>query len=185
MKVIIIGGVAGGASCAARLRRLNETADIKIYERTSYISYANCGLPYYIGEIITDEKALTLQTPASFKKRFNIDVFVNHEVIKIDSINKKIHIKDLVNNIEFIDSYDKLVIATGAKAIKPKFYLEDERVFTLKTVEDTFRIKKYLNQNNVKDVVLGYMKNHLFQKIMQNLQEQKKKKEMNFLEKIL
>lgn len=154
MKVIIIGGVAGGASCAARLRRLNENAEIIIYEKTNYISYANCGLPYYIGDVIKEESSLTLSTPSSFKKRFNIDVFVNHEVLKIDSLKKQVIVKDLINNTEFVNSYDKLVIATGAKAIKPNFYLEDERVFTLKTVEDAIKIKEYIKNNTVNNAAI-------------------------------
>ncbi len=154
MKVIIIGGVAGGASCAARLRRLNENAKIVIYEKTNYISYANCGLPYYIGDVIKEESSLTLSTPSSFKKRFNIDVFVSHEVIKIDPVKKCVIVKDLINNIEFTDFFDKLVIATGAKAIKPNFYLEDERVFTLKTVEDSFLIKEFIKNNNVNNALV-------------------------------
>ncbi len=154
MKVIIIGGVAGGASCAARLRRLNENAEIIIYEKTNYISYANCGLPYYIGDVIKEESSLTLSTPSSLKKRFNIDVFVNHEVLKIDVLKKQVIVKDLINNTEIVNSYDKLVIATGAKAIKPNFYLENERVFTLKTVEDTLKIKEFIKNNKVNSALV-------------------------------
>ena len=89
MKIIIIGGVAGGATAASRIRRLNETAQITIYEKSGYISYANCGLPYYLGGVIKDKSALTLQTPYSFLKRYNIDVFVSHEVIKVDPMTAK------------------------------------------------------------------------------------------------
>ena len=107
MKIIIVGGVAGGASLATRLRRLSETDEIIIFEKTNYVSFANCGLPYYIGDVITDKKELTLQTPASFKNRFNIDCRVNHEVIKIYPEQKKIKVKNLKTNEEFLESYDK------------------------------------------------------------------------------
>ena len=100
MKVIIIGGVAGGASAAARLRRLDENAEITIYEKSGYVSYANCGLPYYIGGIIEDKEELTLQTPESFKNRFNIDVKVLHEVISIDPLNKEVTVKNLSDNTD-------------------------------------------------------------------------------------
>ena len=107
MKVIIIGGVAGGASAAARLRRLDENAEITIYEKSGYVSYANCGLPYYIGGIIEDKEELTLQTPESFKNRFNIDVKVLHEVIRIDPLNKEVTVKNLSDNTEFKVSWRK------------------------------------------------------------------------------
>ena len=145
MKVIIIGGVAGGASCAARLRRLNEEAKITIYERTGYISYANCGLPYYIGDVIKDKNNLTLQTPQSFNKRFNIDVKVKHEVIKIDTVNKQVLVKDLLSGNTFYDTYGKLVLSCGAKAKLPPFYKESSNVFTVRTVEDTYKIKAFID----------------------------------------
>ena len=139
MKVIIIGGVAGGASAAARLRRLDENAEITIYEKSGYVSYANCGLPYYIGGIIEDKEELTLQTPESFKKRFNIDVKVLHEVISIDPLNKEVTVKNLSDNTEFKDSYDKLLISVGAKPIKPKLEgIDSQKILVLRTVEDTF-----------------------------------------------
>ena len=115
MKVIIIGGVAGGATAAARLRRLNEGAEIVIYERSGYISYANCGLPYYIGGEIEDGEELTLQTPQSFFSRFNIVAKVNHEVTAIDRASKQVTVKNLATGQTFTDSYDKLIIATGAR----------------------------------------------------------------------
>ena len=153
MKVIIIGGVAGGATCATRLRRLSEDIDITIYEKSGYVSYANCGLPYYLGNVIKDKNKLTLQTPKSFKERFNVDVFVNHEVIKIDRLNKEVIVKDLINNKIFKDKYDKLVISTGAKAIIPN--IEGRELgFSLKNVEDTFKIDDLINKNNIKNVVV-------------------------------
>lgn len=154
MKVVIVGGVAGGATCAARLRRLNENAEITIFERSGYISYANCGLPYYIGGVIESEDSLTLQTPAGFKKRFNINVKVKHEVVDIDINNKKVKVIDLISGKSFEESYDKLVLSCGAKAVTPSFYREDEKMFTLRTVEDTFRIKEYINQNNPKTATI-------------------------------
>lgn len=153
MKVIIIGGVAGGATCATRLRRLNENIDITIYEKSGYVSYANCGLPYYLGNIIKDKNKLTLQTPKSFKERFNVDVFVNHEVLKVDIKNKEVIVKDLINNKIFNDKYDKLVISTGAKPIIPN--IEGRELgFSLKNVEDTFKIDDLINKNNIKNVVV-------------------------------
>ena len=121
MKVIIIGGVAGGASAAARLRRLNEKCDITIFERTNYVSYATCGLPYYIGDIITDEKQLTVQTPTSLFKRFNINVKTNHEVIDIDASNKIVVVKNLISGETFNEPYDKLILSPGAKPILPSY----------------------------------------------------------------
>lgn len=141
MKVIIVGGVAGGASAAARLRRLDENARITMYERSGYISYANCGLPYYIGGVITDRRQLTLQTPDSFYKRFRVDVKVNHEVLSIDRVNHTVEVKNLSTGEIFTDNYDKLVLSPGAKAVKPPIPgIESERIFTLRTVEDTYRI---------------------------------------------
>lgn len=153
MKTIIIGGVAGGATCAARLRRLDEYMKITMYEKSGYISYANCGLPYYIGGVIEDKMELTLQTPQSFKARFNVDVKVNCEVIKIDPKNKEVIIKDLINNKEFKDNYDKLVIATGANAIIPNISGK-EYGFVIKNVEDTFLIDNYIKENKVKKAVV-------------------------------
>ena len=105
MKYIIVGGVAGGASFACRLRRLDEFAEIKIYEKTKFVSYANCGLPYYISGVIQNKESLTLQTPQSLKARFNIDVFVSHEVIQIDKDNKRVLIKDLNNGTQFYENF--------------------------------------------------------------------------------
>ncbi|MBR6517928.1 MAG: FAD-dependent oxidoreductase [Bacilli bacterium] len=160
MKVVIIGGVAGGASAAARLRRLNEKCDITIFERTNYVSYATCGLPYYIGDVITDEKQLTVQTPASLFKRFNINVKTNHEVIDIDASKKIVVVKDLVNDKVFHECYDKLILSPGAKPIIPSFYKKIDGVFTLRTIEDTYKIKSYINNHKVNNAVViggGYV----------------------------
>lgn len=146
MKVIIVGGVAGGASTAARLRRLDENAQITVYERSGYMSYANCGLPYYIGGIIEDRGDLTLQTPESFYSRFRVDVRVKHEVVGIDPAAKTVRVRDLETGREFTDCYDKLVLATGAKPFVPDIPGADEDgIFVLRTVEDTFRIYDHIN----------------------------------------
>lgn len=155
MKVIIVGGVAGGASAAARLRRLDEQAEITIYERSGYISYANCGLPYYLGEVITDKKELTLQTPDSFYKRFHINANVNHEVTDIDLQSKKVTIKNLVTGDVFNDYYDKLILSPGAKAIKPPIPgIDNKNIFTLRTVEDTLRIYDFIKDTNAKSAII-------------------------------
>lgn len=154
MKVVIIGGVAGGATAAARLRRLDETAEIIIFERTGYISYANCGLPYYVGGVIEEEDALTLQTPESFYKRFRIDARVHHEVTSINTEIKTISVTNLKTGEEFVEGYDKLVLSPGAKPILPDFYIESERVFTLRTVEDTFKIRAFITQKRPKTAVV-------------------------------
>ena len=146
MKTVIVGGVAGGASAAARLRRLDENAEIVIFERSGYISYANCGLPYYIGGVITDKEELTLQSPQSFKSRFNIDVRVNHEVVKINPDIKTVTVKNLKSGECFDESYDKLILSPGAKAaVPPLDGVDSGKIFTLRTVEDTFKIKNCLN----------------------------------------
>ena len=120
MKVIIVGGVAGGASAAARIRRLDENAEILVFERSGYVSYANCGLPYYIGGVITDREKLTLQTPESFYKRFQIQVKVHHEVAALHPERKTVTVKNLETGEEFEESYDKLILSPGAKP--PKIY---------------------------------------------------------------
>ncbi len=155
MKIIIVGGVAGGASAAARIRRLDEQAEIVIYERSGYVSYANCGLPYYIGGIITDKEELTLQTPESFKARFDIDVKIKHEVMAIYPESKTIKVRNMKNNEVFTDSYDKLLLSPGARPVVPEIKgIDDERVFSLRTVEDTFRIRNFIEQNNPKSAAI-------------------------------
>lgn len=155
MKIIIIGGVAGGASAAARLRRLDENAMITVYEKSGYVSYANCGLPYYIGGVIEDNEELTLQTPQSFKERFNIDVKVRHEVISINKEEKKVTVKDLDNDLVFEDVYDKLIISTGAKPAKPNIEMPvSSNIFTLRTVEDTYKIYDFSHQKAIKSATV-------------------------------
>lgn len=161
MKVVIVGGVAGGATAAARIRRLSEKADITIFERSGYISYANCGLPYYIGEVITDPDELTLQTPESFNRRFNINVKTKHEVTAIHPEKKTVTVKNLENGKIFEENYDRLLLAPGAKpAVPPIPGVESDKIFTLRTVEDTFRIKKYIEESKPKTAVVvggGYV----------------------------
>lgn len=156
MKVLIVGGVAGGATAAARIRRLDETAEITVFERSGYISYANCGLPYYIGDVITDPEELTLQTPESFFSRFRINMKVHHEVTAIHPDQKTISVKNLETGEEFEESYDKLILSPGAKPTQPRLPgVGIEKVFTLRTVEDTFHIKEYINKNQPKSAVLA------------------------------
>ena len=154
MKIVIVGGVAGGATAAARIRRLNENAEIIIFERSGFISYANCGLPYYIGGVIADKADLTLQTPESFYRRFKITAKVNHEVTDIDAQNKTVSVIDLKTGTSFTESYDKLILSPGAKPILPDFYFENERVFTLRTVEDTLKIRAFVEQKQPKTAVI-------------------------------
>lgn len=152
MKYIIVGGVAGGASFACRLRRLDEFAEIKIYEKTKFVSYANCGLPYYISGVIQNKESLALQTPQSLKARFNIDVFVSHEVIQIDKDNKRVLIKDLNNGTQFYENYDKLILSPGSEAIK--LTNNTERIFELKTVEDSYKIKDFVIKKEPKKAII-------------------------------
>lgn len=156
MKVVIVGGVAGGATAAARIRRLDEQAEIIVFERSGYISYANCGFPYYIGDVITDPKELTLQTPESFYSRFRVDMRVRHEVTAIFPGRKTVSVKNLETGENFEESYDKLILSPGAKPTQPRLPgVEMDKLFTLRTVEDTFCIKEYINQNHPKSVVLA------------------------------
>lgn len=156
MKVVIVGGVAAGATAAARLRRLDEQAEILIFERSGYISYANCGLPYYIGDVITDPEALTLQTPEQFFARFRVQVRVRHEVIALHPERKTVSVTDLATGRTFEESYDKLILAPGARPTQPRLPgVGLERVFTLRTVEDTFRIKEFIQKNKPRSAVLA------------------------------
>lgn len=157
MKIVIVGGVAGGATAAARLRRLDEKAEIIMIERSGFISYANCGLPYYISGVIKEEKALTLQTPESFWRRFRIDARVKQEVLSIDPVGKTVQIKKLEDGTVYTESYDKLILSPGAKAIKPNLPgIESKRIVTLRTVEDTLKIRKFIESYHPqKAIVVG------------------------------
>ena len=160
-KIIIVGGVAGGASAAARLRRLDEKAEIIMFEKGEYISFANCGLPYYIGGEITEKEALTLQTPESFHARFNVDVRVLQEVISIDANKKVVQVKNLKTNEIYEESYDKLLLSPGAAPAKPNVKgADNEKVFTLRNIPDTYKIKEYVDQSHVKSALIvggGYI----------------------------
>jgi len=154
-KIVIVGGVAGGASAAARIRRLDENAKIVMFERTGYISYANCGLPYYIGNVITDKSELTLQTPRSFGTRFNVDVRVSHEVTSIDRAGKTVSVKNLLTGEEWAEPYDILVLSPGARPVIPDIPGNNlKNVFTLRTVEDTFRIKEFADEKKPERAVI-------------------------------
>ena len=156
MKVVIVGGVAGGATAAARLRRLDEQAEIIVFERSGYISYANCGLPYYIGGVIEDPNDLTLQTPESFFTRFRVDMRVLHEVTAIHPERKAVSVKNLETGETFEETYDKLILSPGAKPTQPRLPgVGLKKVFTLRTVEDTFRIKDYIQRNHPRSAVLA------------------------------
>ena len=160
MKVVIIGGVAGGATTAARLRRLDEKAEIIMIDRGYHISFANCGLPYYVGDIIKNKEELLLQTPESFNKRFNIDVRIREEVEKIEPNEKKIIIKKLETGEVYEESYEKLVLSPGAEPINPFKNLKTEKIKTLRTVEDAIGIKEYIINNDIKNVTIiggGYI----------------------------
>ena len=156
-KIVIVGGVAGGATAAARLRRLDESAEIVVLERTGFVSYANCGLPYYVGGVIKEKSALTLQSPESFKIRFNIDVRVLSEVTAIDRENKTVTVKNLADGSEYTESYDKLILSPGAKAMVPDTPgVESRRVLKLRTVEDALEMRRIVEEEKPsRAVVVG------------------------------
>lgn len=159
MKVVIIGGVAGGASAAARLRRLDEQAEIVMFERGPYVSFANCGLPYYIGGVIQDREELLLQTPESFRSRFNIDVRINCEVLEIDPLGKTVRVKAAGNVYE--EHWDKLLLAPGAEPIRPNIPgVDGDRVLTLRSIPDMDRIAALCEKKQVHSAVVcggGYI----------------------------
>jgi len=154
-KVIVIGGVAGGASAAARLRRVDEQAEIIIIERGIAISYANCGLPYYIGGVISERENLFVQTPEGMKRRFKIDVRVQHEVVKIDRGASEVEVKNLINGQVYRETYDKLVLAPGSYPIVPNLPgINLSRVFKLRDIPDTDAIKKFVDENQISEAVV-------------------------------
>ena len=155
MKIVIVGGVAGGATAAARIRRLDEQAEIIVFERTGFISYANCGLPYYIGDVIQHKADLTLQTPESFWKRFRITMKVQHEVLAIHPEQKSVSVRNLATGETFEEGYDKLLLSPGAKAVLPELPgVDSKKIFTLRTVEDTFAIKDFVTQHKPRSAVM-------------------------------
>ncbi|WP_373731556.1 FAD-dependent oxidoreductase [Bacteroides heparinolyticus] len=154
MKYVIVGGVAGGATAAARLRRVDETADILLLEKGPHISYANCGLPYYIGGVIAERDKLLVQTPEAFGKRFRIDVRVKNEVFAINAKAKTLTIRN-ADGKEYEEAYDKLLLSPGANPVKPPLEgIDSEGIFTLRNVEDTDRIKAYVTGKQVKRAVV-------------------------------
>lgn len=161
MKVLIVGGVAGGASAAARLRRLDEKAEIIMFERGEYISFANCGLPYYIGGEINKKSALTLQTPQSFNSRFNVDVRVWNEVTAIDPEKKQVTVHNVQTGEDYTESYDELILSPGAAPLVPKMDgVDDPRVFTLRNIPDTVKIRDYVDEEFPESAVVvggGYI----------------------------
>ena len=154
MRVVIIGGVAGGMSAAARLRRLDATAEIVVLERSGNVSYANCGLPYYVGGIIQNEDALLLQTPENLHKRFRLDVRVNTEVVEINKSKKEIVAVDHAKNSQFTLSYDKLILSPGAAPVRPDIP-GIERALSLRTVEDVKAMAAVVASNPKSAAIIG------------------------------
>ncbi len=155
LKVVIVGGVAGGASAAARLRRIDENAEIILIEKGSHISFANCGLPYYIGEVIKEKEKLLVQTPENMKKRFNIDVRVNSEVTKLIPDKKTVEVFDIKENRTYTETYDKLILSPGAEPIRPGLPgIDSDNIFTLRNISDTYKIKDYVDKIEPKNAVI-------------------------------
>ena len=149
MKTVIVGGVAGGASCAARLRRLKEKDEIVLLERGEFVSFASCGLPYHIGGEIPEESGLTLQTPESLRRRFRIDVRTGSEVTAVNTDKKTVTVRRVATGEEYTESYDTLVLAPGAAPIRPEIPgAEDARVFTLRSIPDTKKITQFIETAN-------------------------------------
>ncbi|MFP4009587.1 MAG: FAD-dependent oxidoreductase [Spirulinaceae cyanobacterium] len=154
-RILIVGGVAGGASCAARSRRLSEDAEIIIFDRGPFVSFANCGLPYYVGDVITDEKKLLVANTDLFKQRFNIEVRLNNEVLSIDRENRQITVKDLENDKVYTESYDALVLSPGASPIRPPLPgIDLPGIFALRTIPDSRRIRDWIQEHQVKEAVI-------------------------------
>src|SRR6056297_687008 len=150
-KVLIVGGVAGGASAAARLRRNDENAEIVIFERGEYISFANCGLPYYIGNVIEDRESLLVETPEDLNKRFNIDVRVNNEVLSIDKENKEVKVINHKTGETYKESYNKLILSPGSSPLKPPIPgIDSPNIFTIWNIPDTDAIKSFIESKNIK-----------------------------------
>lgn len=154
MKIVVIGGVAGGMSAATRLRRLDETAEVVVLEKSGYVSYANCGLPYYVGGVIADESALLLQTPSSLHARFKLDVRTNTEALAIHPQEKVVEVKDLTSGSVYTLEYDKLILSPGASPVIPPIQ-GVERALTLRTVEDVERIHTFVEKEPKSAVVIG------------------------------
>lgn len=160
-RILIVGGVAGGASCAARARRLSEAEEIVMFDRGEYVSFANCGLPYYVGKVIEKEESLLMATPELFRKRFEIDVRLQSEVLAIDRENSRIQVKDLRTSETYYETYDVLVLAPGARPIKPPLAgIDLPGIFSLRTIPDSRQIKARINEINARHAVIvggGYI----------------------------
>jgi NADPH-dependent 2,4-dienoyl-CoA reductase/sulfur reductase-like enzyme/rhodanese-related sulfurtransferase len=160
-RILIVGGVAGGASCAARARRLSETAEITMFDRGEYVSFANCGLPYYVGNVIKEEENLIVATPEMFRKRFKIDVRLQSEIVELDRNNSRIQVKDRRTGDIYYEKYDALVLAPGAIPIKPEMPgIDLPGIFSLRTIPDSRQIKAWIAQCNAKHAVVvggGYI----------------------------
>ncbi len=155
MKIVIVGGVAGGASAAARLRRIDEKSEIVLFERGEHISFANCGLPYYVGEVIRDKEKLVVQTPEAMRARFNIDIRTLSEVVRIDPDKKEVEVNDLEKGTTYWESYDKLILSPGAAPIKPNLPgLDASNVFTLRNIPDTYALKNFVDRHQPKRAVV-------------------------------
>jgi len=154
-RILVVGGVAGGASCAARARRLSEAAEIIIFERGPYVSFANCGLPYYVGEVIKKEENLLVATPELFKQRFNIEVRLRHEVLSIDRANKRIEVHDLTSGATHLEAYDALVLSPGASPIKPPLPgIDSPGIFTVRTIPDSREIREWIDRYQARRAVV-------------------------------
>ena len=154
-RIVIVGGVAGGASCAARCRRLDETAEILMLDRGPYVSFANCGLPYYVGDVIKDEAKLLVANPALFRDRFNIEVRTEHEVIAIDREAREIEVKDLATDQTYREAYDALVLSPGAAAVRPPLPgIDLPGIFVVRTVPDSRHIRAWINEKGAKSAVV-------------------------------
>jgi len=172
MKIVVIGGVAGGASAAARARRLNEQAEIVILERGKHVSFANCGLPYHIGGVIKDRESLLLQTPQSLKASLNLDVRTGHEVISIDRAKHSVSVKEIETGREYVETYDKLVLCPGASPIKPPLPgIDHPSIFVLRNIDDMDRIKARIDAGAKSAVVIGG--GYIGVEMAENLRERK------------
>ncbi|MDY4561925.1 MAG: FAD-dependent oxidoreductase, partial [Peptostreptococcus porci] len=155
-KILIVGGVAGGATAAARLRRLDEKSQIIMFERGEYISFANCGLPYYIGNVIENRDALLVQTVEGMKKRFNLDIRNFSEVVSIDAEKMEVTVNNLSTGETYVEKYDELILSPGASPIKPPItgIADADNIFTLRNIPDTDAIKGFVDTKNPKEAVV-------------------------------
>ena len=167
-RILIVGGVAGGASCAARARRLSEKAEIIVFERGPYVSFANCGLPYYVGDIITEEENLIVATPDLFRERFNIEVRILSNVIAIDREKQEIELEDLRTQTKYRESYNALVLSPGATPIRPPLPgIDLPGIYSLRTIPDSRDIRSWVIQTEAKKAVIvgGVLLDWRWQKI--------------------